>query len=190
VSFLAKSHAISFIGVFFPSKTTYLHDINNTRHRGIDRYGTSEEFNPQVRTKNKVSPEYLYKSGEDKEGASENAPPLAGRGSVHPITSDVISHPDFINSWLDGQDTSLTSLKRNSIGNVLRFLGAQTINDLLDIDEPALEIAAINGPQSRESLGFSILDVSKLRALLRRFGNQNVQTKEEKLDKSTAVQRL
>jgi hypothetical protein len=177
VSFLAKSHAISFIGAFFPSKTTYLHDINNTRHHDIDRYGTSEEINPQVRTKNKVGPEY----NDSATSISENAPPLAGRGSVHPITSDVISHPDFINSWLDGQDTSLTSLKRNSIGNVLRFLGAQTIDDLLDIDEPALKIAAINGPQSHESLGFSILDVSKLRALLRRFGNQNVQTKEEKI---------
>ncbi len=134
-----------------------------------------------MRAQNKVSPEYKY--GEDNKGAndiatkiSENDLPLAVSGSSHPIISDVTSGPDFINSWLDGQDTSLTSLKRNSVGNVLRFLGAQSIDDLLDIDEPALKMAAINRPQSHDSLGFSIPDVSKLRALLRRFGNQNVQT--------------
>ncbi len=120
-----------------------------------------------MRTENKVSPEY----NDVATSISENGPSLAVSGS---------SHPDFINSWLDGQETCLTSLKRNSIGNVLRFLGTQTIDDLLDIDEPALKIAAINGPRSHESLGFSILDVSKLRALLRRFGNQNVQTNEKK----------
>ncbi len=91
-----------------------------------------------------------------------------------PFSKDTISVPDFISDWLDDMDTLLTPLNRTSTGNVLRFLGVRTIDDLFAIDEPALTFAAANRPESHASLGFSILDVSKLRVLLRRFGNRNL----------------